>query len=245
MLAGAGLVGGAANAMAGGATLITFPAMMAAGLPAIVANASNAVAVSFGNLMGAWAEREKLPRIDSRLIGAMVAAMFGGLLGGILLLATPERLFVLVVPALIGLATLVFAFAKPIQTFVTSRLDAGDSASLRALLVVPASAYGGYFGAGLGVILMAVLSATSPWDLRSANAVKNVLSVLTNAAAIVYFVFSNVISWPETVVMLVAALAGGYAGGRLLKILPSQKVRQTIIIIGSLMTVFYAWRYWL
>ena len=240
----AGFVGGAANAIAGGATLVTFPAMLAAGLPPIVANASNAVAVSFGNLRGAWAERDKLPAFTPDVWWSTLAAVIGGFLGGVLLLATPETVFEMVVPALIGLATLVFAFSKQIQGLMARRFGGAENGLLRASLVAPAALYGGYFGAGLGVVLMAVLSATSNWELRRANALKNVLGVLVNAAAIVFFVVRGVISWPETGVMLIAALAGGYAGGKVLGVVPATAVRSGIILIGGLMTVVYGVRYW-
>lgn len=244
LLAGAGFLGGAANAMAGGATLITFPAMMASGLAAIPANASNAVAVSFGNLMGAWADRSQLPALGRGLAAVLVAAVIGGLLGGMLLLATPEHLFVKVVPLLIGAATLIFAFSKKIQAWFAAHVPARHGDGLQASLVLPAAVYGGYFGAGLGVVLLAVLSATSTWELRRTNAAKNLLSVLANFAAIAFFVVQGVVSWPHTLVMLCGALAGGFAGVRALRILPAARVRQVIIGIGTAMTVVYAWRYW-
>ena len=243
LLLAAGLIGGVANAMAGGATLITFPAMMAAGLPPVVANASNALAVVFGNVMGAWTERSRLPPFDKAMGFALVAALFGGATGAVLLLWTPESLFVLIVPALIGLATLVFAFSKPIQSFVSSRWTGGGE-GFRAALVLPTSVYGGYFGAGLGVVLMAVLSATSAWELRTSNALKNTLSVMANAAAIVIFIVQDVISWPETLVMMAAAMLGGFLGGKALGVVSSATVRKAIIIVGAVMTLIYAWRYW-
>lgn len=243
MLLGAGLLGGVANAMAGGATLITFPAMMAAGIVPISANASNTVAVVFGNLLGAWAERRLLPLFDKGLLTACVAAVAGGAAGAVLLLNTPEKVFVLVVPALIGVATIIFAFSKPIQGWIGKQFGS-NGVGLRAGLVFPATIYGGYFGAGLGVILMSVLSATSTWELRSVNAVKNVLGVLANAAAIVIFVVRGVISWPETLTMMLACIVGGFLGGKALAVISAATMRKVIIVIGSAMTLFYAWRYW-
>ena len=243
MLLGAGLLGGLANAMAGGATLITFPAMMAAGLAPISANASNTVAVVFGNVMGAWAERRKLPLIDGAILAACGAAVAGGAAGAVLLLNTPEKVFVLVVPFLIGIATLIFALSKPIQVWLGKRFGI-NSGGLRAGLVFPATIYGGYFGAGLGVILMSVLSATSSWELRSVNAVKNMLGVLANAAAILIFVARGVISWPETLVMMSACIVGGFLGGKALAVISAATMRSAIIVIGCAMTLFYAWRYW-
>jgi uncharacterized protein len=244
ILSAAGFVGGMANAMAGGASLVTFPALMAVGLPPIVANASNAVAVVFGNVVGAWTDRRQLPVIDRSVVSLFPVAVVGGGLGGVLLLQTPESIFVLIVPALIGIATLIFAFSKSLQRFVMARF-AGFGAALRNGLVGMAAIYGGYFGAGLGVIFLAVLSATSTWELRATNAVKNVLGVLSNAAAIAVFVLQGVISWPETLVMVVACIAGGFAGAKALAIISPAAMRKTIVAIGIAMTAYYAWRYWL
>lgn len=239
----AGFLGGIANSMAGGASLITFPAMMAAGLAPISANASNTVALIFGNVMGAWTERQQLPVFDRSLWLACAVTIVGGALGALLLLNTPETVFVLVVPALIGGATAIFAFSKSVQKWVAKR-DVGQGQNLRTALLFPTSIYGGYFGAGMGVIFMAVLSATSAWALRSTNAVKNILGALANGAAIVIFVAQGVVSWPQTLVMMGACLAGGFVGGKALGLVSAAAMKNAIITIGGVMTVFYTWRYW-
>lgn len=243
ILLAAGFVGGMANAMAGGASLVTFPALMAVGLPPIVANASNAVAVVFGNIVGAWTDRKRLPTPDLHLLVLVPAALAGGAMGGLLLLYTPETVFTRVVPALIGIATVIFAFSKHIQLALAGQARAAGSA-LRALLIWASAVYGGYFGAGLGVIFLAVLSATSAWELRAANAVKNVLGVVANAAAIAVFVVQNMISWPETLVMIAACIAGGFAGTKALGVISPATMRRAIVVIGTAMTVYYAWRFW-
>jgi uncharacterized protein len=238
----AGFVGGMANAMAGGASLVTFPAMMAAGLAPIPANASNTVAVVFGNIVGAWTERKRRPEFDVGMIVSCCVAVIGGAVGAVLLLNTPETVFVLIVPALIGVATLIFAFSKIIQAWTTQHI--GRSGQLRSGLVFPAAVYGGYFGAGLGVILMAVLSATSSWELRATNAAKNILGVLSNVAAIAIFIVQDVISWPQTFVMLLACIVGGFVGAKALSVIPATAMRRAIVLIGSAMTAFYAWQFW-
>ena len=244
LLIAAGFLGGIANSMAGGASLLTFPAMLAAGLPPITANASNTFAVVFGNIAGAWAERRLLPPFSVSMFWSMGSALLGGLVGAILLVTTPASLFTAIVPALIGLATLIFAFAKPIQAWLAQQVSAEKTGVMRGCLLLPASIYGGYFGAGLGVMLMAVIRATSPWELRNANAFKNLLGVLTNATAIALFIWWDLISWPEAVIMLVACIAGGFAGVKLLKIISPSKVRIFIIAAGCLMTTIYAYKYW-
>lgn len=244
LLFGAGLAGGVANAIAGGATLITFPAMIAGGLPPIIANASNAVAVTPGHFVAALADRAQLPRFDQALARALSAAVVGGVLGAILLLVTPERLFTLLVPALIGIATLVFALGRHIRS------GAGDDASsrsdgLRWALLVPASVYGGYFGGGSGVMYLAVLVVTGRENIRQANVLKNLLASVVSAVTIMVFVIRGVISWPETTVMLVGAVVGGFLGGRLIAVLTPATVRAIVVLAGTVMTLVYAWRYWL
>jgi hypothetical protein len=242
LLFGAGIAGGTANAIAGGATLLTFPAMLSVGLPPIVANASNSLAVLPGGLVAALAERRKLPGWSRSLALVLVSALLGGAAGGLLLMATPEELFAQLVPALIGLATLIFAFGGSIRRLL--RGHEGGSPRLRAAFVFPATVYGGYFGAGLGVMLMAVMTVTGHEDLRTANALKNLCSTVANVTAVVFFVVNGLISWPESLVMLVGAATGGLLGGRLVAILPAPAVRAAIITIGTLMTIVYAWRTW-
>ena len=242
MLFGAGFLGGLANAIAGGATLITFPAMLASGLPPVIANASNALAVLPGALMAAWADRGKLPGWSRGFAMLLVSALLGGAFGGVLLMLTSDSLFSLLVPALIGFATLIFAFGKRIQGMVRGLADGSEK--LRIGLIFPAAAYGGYFGAGLGVMLMAVLAITGHEELRQANAIKNVASTVANLTAVVVFVAMGLIAWPQTLVMLVGAACGGFSGGKLIAVLPAQAVRSTIIVIGCAMTLIYAWRAW-
>jgi uncharacterized membrane protein YfcA len=246
LLLSAGFLGGIANTMAGGASLFTFPALLFAGLPPIVANASNALAVTSSNFVGVLSDLKKLPPNGWQLWTGFVTAMIGGALGAILLLYTPEKTFTASVPLLIGLATLIFAFSKSIQRFLASKLGGStDHIKLRLGLLLPATIYGGYFGAGVGVIIMSVLSATSAWELRRVNAYKNGLSFLANAAAIMFFIYFNLISWHETLTMMIGTIAGGFTGIKLTKVLDPSTVRGVIITAGVLMTAVYVYRYWL
>jgi uncharacterized membrane protein YfcA len=246
LLFAVGILGGAINAVAGGATLFTFPAMMAAGLSPIAANASSSIALTPGHLSGVLSERRQLPPLDRRLWLHVVIAAIGGGAGAVLLLWTPDRVFTALVPLLIGVATAIFAFSKQIQAWVRPA-DAlhHDTPLARQLALVPTAVYGGYFGAGMGVMLMAVFSMTSPWAVRTANAVKNLLGAAANWAAIVIFVMQGVIAWPQTLVMLLGAVIGGFTGGRLLAVVPVHWIRRFVIAMGVVMTVVYAYRYWL
>jgi uncharacterized membrane protein YfcA len=243
----AGIAGGIVNALAGGATLITFPAMLAAGLPPVIANASNAVAISPGHLLAAVADREKLPRIGARFLWLALAALAGGAAGAIILLAIPPRFFVLPVPALIAFATLLFALAPRIQAW-SRRKPAAEDGTPRTtdgvMMILLASIYGGFFGAGLGVILTAVVSITDPVDIRGIKAQKNLLATFVSASAIVIFIADGTVSWTETLVMLVGALVGGYLGGHLIRVLPAWAVRGFVLVAGVVMSVIYAREYW-
>jgi uncharacterized membrane protein YfcA len=241
----AGLAGGIVNALAGGATLITFPAMLAAGLPPVIANASNAVAIAPGHLIAGLADREKMPPMDRRVIALLCASICGGVIGALLLLALPDRLFVLPVPALIGFATALFAFAPRIGHWAEARRGGQRPSGRRSVIAVAvASVYGGFFGAGLGVMLTAVLSLTEPNDIRRVKVLKNVLASCVSLAAIVIFIAQDMVRWPQTLLMLAGALIGGYAGGALVRVLPADVVRWFVIIAGAIMTVVYAQRYW-
>jgi uncharacterized membrane protein YfcA len=244
ILAGAGLIGGVVNAIAGGATLITFPAMLAAGLPPLIANASNAVAVAPGHLMAALADRRQLPARDHRLIATTLAVTAGGAAGAWLLLVTPEHLFTALVPALIGLATLLFALGDRVRTAFST--DGDDSSGLtRQALLLATSIYGGYFGAGLGVMLLAVLSVTSRDEIRAVNTLKNLLATAVSLTTLILFVTLGLVRWPETLAMLVGTFAGGALGSRLIAVLAPGFVRMLVTLLGLAMTVIYARRYWL
>jgi uncharacterized protein len=246
LLISAGFLGGIANSMAGGASLFTFPALLFAGLPPITANASNALAVTSSNGVGFLSDLKKLPKLDFAFFASVAVAIIGGGLGAILLLMTTEKTFVKSVPALIGLATLLFAFSKPIQRFLSRLLGGGgDHTKLRQVLLLPVAIYGGYFGAGAGVIILSALSATSTMELRSLNALKNMFAFLMNASAIIFFVWFGLIDWSHTLVMMIGTLAGGLAGVKLTKVLPAGTVRTVIVSCGILMTGVYVYRYWL
>lgn len=243
LLAGAGLLGGVVNALAGGATLFTFPAMLAAGLPPVIANASNAVAIAPGHAIAALADRRRLPRLDTRFALLAVLAVLGGTIGAFLLLAIPERLFILPVPGLIGGATLLFAAAPMIQGWAARHRQGGRGGWGLAALGA-ASIYGGFFGAGLGIMLTAVLAITEKSDLQTVKVLKNLLASLVALASICIFTAEGVVRWPETSVMLAGAILGGYVGGHLIRILPPAAIRRIVIAAGGVMTLIYARLYW-
>ncbi len=250
LLAGAGLVGGVANAIAGGATLITFPAMLASGIPPVIANASNAVAVTPGHFIAAIADRERIPAFDRRFLLLIVLSLIGAAIGAVLLLVTTDRTFILLVPLLVGVATLIFAFSRQIQEAIQgqkrkARKRGKPHSLLAELLIVPATIYGGYFGGGLGVMLLAILGVMGVRDVRAANVMKNLLATAVSAVTIAIFIWKGIVDWPHTLVMLIGAACGGFLGGWLVRVLPPATVRATVIAAGTVITLYYAWRYWL
>lgn len=245
LLFGAGLAGGVVTAMVGGASLITFPALLAGGLPAIVANASNTVALTPGNLVAALADAERWPRWDRSLLVVSGVCAAGSIAGATLLLLTPEKAFTAVVPLLVGFATLLFALSGWIRAWIASRAATSGGAGSAALLFTPVAVYGGYFGAGMSVMLLAILSVSRPGDFRAINVIKNLLSGLTSLVAVAVFVFQGVVAWPPTLVVMAGAALGGFTGGRLVRVVSPTLMRWIVIVIGTILTVVYARRYWI
>ncbi len=239
----AALAAGAINALAGGGTLITFPVLTALGIPAVVANITNTVALCPGYLGGALAQRNDLKAQKKRLVYYVPIGVVGGILGGILLLNTGEKLFREIVPYLILMAALLLAVSDPVRKFVNNRLTrAGTSSDHILWSVVPvafAAVYGGYFGAGLSVIVIAVLGLTLNDSLTKLNALKQVISLSVNIAAAVFFVFSGNVLWPVAAVMAVFALLGGMIGGKVASKVKPSTLRWLVVGIGLAVALYY------
>ncbi len=239
----AAVAAGAVNALAGGGTLITFPTLMAVGVPAVVANVTNTVALLPGYLGGTWAQRTDLQGQGNRLRVLLPAALAGGLVGGLLLLLSGERLFRALVPYLILFAALLLAVQDEIRRRVFAHPDPNQpGASREALAFLPvflACVYGGYFGAGLSVILLAVLGLVLEDTLTRLNALKQGLSLAANLTAALYFVASGRVLWSAAVVMAVGALVGGMLGGMLAGRVRPIVLRWIVVTIGILVALIY------
>ena len=246
LLFSAGVLGGIINALAGGATLITFPAMLASGLPPVIANTSNALAIAPGHLVAAIADREKLPPLNASLMIELVICAIGAAAGAGFLLSLPDGAFLRPVPGLILFGTLLFMFAPQISAWAERRRgDRPARPASGSLLLFASAIYGGFFGAGLGIILSAVLSIGDPQDIRRVKVLKNLLATSVSVVAALIFVANGAIAWAQTATMLTGALIGGYIGGALVRILPAAAVRWFVIITGLVMSLIYAERYWL
>lgn len=231
LLAGAGLAAGAVNAVAGGGSLISFPALLAAGYPAVTANVTNTVALVPGYAGSVAGSRRDLkgqaPQV--RLLGP--TSVVGALAGAALLLTTPSEVFRAIVPFLILLGCALL-LAQP---RLARRIQAGSGRHSTWLLqvgVLLASMYGAYFGAGLGVVLLGLLGVFLSERLARVNALKNVLSTLVNVVALVAFGVFGPVAWEAVLVIALASLSGGYLGGRLAGRIPSTALRAAVVVYG-------------
>lgn len=240
--AGAAAVGaGVVNAIAGGGTLITFPALTAVGVPSVHANATNTVALCPGYIGGTWAQRRDLEGQRQGLAPKLVAAALGGLAGGVLLVVTSEAVFRRIVPFLILAATLLLAFQDRLRNalFARRRTSGHRHHVLEIIAIAVASIYGGYFGAGLGIIVIAVLGLFSDLPFTRLNAVKQLTSFVVNIFAAGFLVFSGKVEWSFVAVMAPAALVGGNLGGRLAGVLKPLVLRRAVVLLGLVVATVY------
>jgi len=243
LVALAAVAGGAVNALAGGGTLITFPMLTAVGVPAVAANVTNTVALCPGYLGATLAQWNDL-RGQGRRMGLLLpVGALGGIAGGILLLHTGEHLFRSLVPFLILLAAGLLAVQDPLRAWVVRRSaragSAGPHEAGAALLVFPAAIYGGYFGAGMSVIVLAALGLALDDSLTRLNALKQSLALSVNIAAALFFLFSGRVVWPAAAAMAVGALAGGALGGRLASRIRPALLRQIVVTLGVVISLIY------
>ena len=250
ILAGGFLAGGM-NAMAGGGTFFSFPALLAAGVPPVAASASNTFALWPASLTSAWAYRREAFR-HRRWAMLLVAVSFvGGIAGGLLLLATTNAVFARLIPWLLLIATVLFAFSGQISRVVArlkaaagrTRREPGDAGG--ALFQFIVAVYGGFFGAGLGILTLAALAIQGFDDMQELNALKNLTSAVNYTVAAATFVIAGAISWPHTLVMLGSATAGGYAGAAFARRLSALVLRRFVIAVGSVLTVSYFYKTYL
>jgi uncharacterized membrane protein YfcA len=176
-----------------------------------------------------------------------LVAVAGSGAGAALLLVTPERAFTALVPLLVGGATALFALSDRIRARVATRAGGTRRSpdGLTLLAFAPVAVYGGYFGAGMSVMILALLSATDRGDFRAVNVLKNLLAGITSMVAVAVFVAQGMVAWAPALVMMAGALVGGFVGGRLVRVLPPRVVRAVVIAVGAALTAVYAWRYWL
>ncbi len=244
LLAGlAAMAAGLINALAGGGTLITFPTLIAIGIPAVAANVTNTVALCPGYIGGIHGQRDDLKGQGKRVWFVAPAGIVGGLIGGYLLLHTGEKVFRELVPFLILLASILLAIQGPVRTWLVKRTSEKKSTTKKewtvALPVGIFAIYGGYFGAGLGVILLSILGLSVDDTLTLLNALKQTISFSTNFAAAIFFIISGKVVWPFALVMAVFALIGRSLGGRLAGRVRPSTLRWIVVTIGVIVAIIY------
>lgn len=240
MLFAAGLLAGTMNALAGGGSFVSFPAMVLAGLPSVAANASSTVALVPGTLASAYAYTTGAGKVGFRgLAGVPFAVVLGtsvagGLVGAILLLVTPVSTFDAVIPWLLAFAALTFAFGREAGAWLRARVHLGPGALLPVQFLL--GIYGGYFGGAVGIMMLAVWSLLDAADLKQLNPTRTIVVSAMNGIAVVCFVVAGQVWWPQTMALLLGGLAGGYAGARVGQMLPAVVVRRVIIAVTVVMT---------
>jgi uncharacterized membrane protein YfcA len=237
----AGAAAGAINSIAGGGTLVSFPALLWIGRDPILANATNTVAIWPGSLAGAYGFRRELATMKRWLLILIVPSLLGGILGSWLLLRTPTPLFEQLVPFLILGATILLAA----QELITRRLHPSTAnrqpptRSLAGIFIFQflVGIYGGYFGAGMGILMLAALGLLGLTDMHQMNGLKNVLAVAINGIAAAYFALAGAVVWGDVLVMTVGSLLGGYLGARAARKLGRTFVRRAVVVIGVTMSI--------
>ena len=230
---------GAVNALAGGGTLISFPVLTALGVPPVSANATNTVALCPGYVGGTLALRAEIDALHEPLRRRLVVAAVGGFGGALALLLTSNATFRAIVPYLILLSCLLLAVQDPMRRWVTRHRPTGELATAELAGIFLAALYGGYFGAGLGIMLIAVLGLFTAVPINQVNALKQPVAAAINLAAATFLVFSGKVEWGYAAVMAPASLVGGAFGGRLSAVIDGAKLRLVVIVIGVVIAVVY------
>src|SRR5579885_3363506 len=237
------MLGGALNSVAGGGSFISFPALIFTGVPAINANATNTVALWPGTVASAAAYGKELAVHRGVPVLAAVS-LVGGVIGAELLLHTPPATFVHLIPWLLLAATLLFTFGGDLTRQLRARLTNSSGSAEPSLLGIALvqlviAIYGGYFGGGIGILMLAALSVMGMANIHEMNAIKTVLASCINGVAVITFVIAGAIYWPQAIVMVVGAVAGGYGGARIARRLPPLLVRRFVIAVGFAMTMYF------
>lgn len=237
----AAFVAGAINSVAGGGTLLTFPALIWIGLPSVVANATSTVAVwpgSFGGMLGYRQDLRHLPRRSYLLI---IPSVVGGIIGAVLLRMTPTSVFDRLVPLLILFATVLFMLQDVAQRMIgtTGKAHVGSPGWLAGALLFQfvVALYGGYFGAGIGILMLAAFGVLGYSDIHQMNGLKIVLALFINGVAALYFIWHGMVSWPEALIMAVASIAGGVGGAGVARRIGQRGVRRIVVAVGTIMTL--------
>src|SRR5580700_5261686 len=243
----AAFLAGVINSIAGGGTLVSFPTLIWLGLPSVTANATSTVAIWPAAVSSMFGYRRELSTAAPRMLVLVIPSLIGGIAGALLLRVTPAALFDALVPFLILFATLLFMAQEPIQRRLKTA-NAGAHTSSRwlagaMLFQLFVALYGGYFGAGIGILMLAALSILGLSDIHQMNGLKNFFALCINGVAAIYFMFAHMVEWPYVLIMAIGAIAGGVGGAGLARRLGRTVMRRVVIGIGFAMSVslFLKW----
>jgi uncharacterized protein len=241
----AGALGGVLNSVAGGGSFIAFPALLFTGVPPIPANATNTIALWTAAAASGGAYRRRLDMPRRVMVPLLAVSLMGGLAGAVLLLKTPAHTFMRVLPWLTLGATLLFAFGKKLARGRKSAI--GHEASAAALtgatlFQLGVAVYGGYFGGGMGIVMLAMLAALGMTDIHAMNALKSVMGFVINGVAVVAFIVAHAVYWKHGVVMIVGGTLGGYLGAHYAQKVPQLWIRMLVVVVGAGMTVYFFWK---
>ncbi len=241
----AGVLGGALNAVAGGGSFVVFPALLFTGVPPIPANATNTIALWTAAAASGGAYRKRLDVPRRVLIPLLAASLIGGLAGALLLLKTPAQTFMRVLPWLTLGATLLFAFGRKLAHGRASILQheaTGVALAGATLFQLVVAVYGGYFGGGMGIVMLAMLAVLGMTDVHAMNALKSVLGVVINGVATFTFIVARAVYWKHGAIMIVGGIAGGYVGAHYALKLPQAWIRMFVVLVGTGMTAYFFWK---
>jgi len=252
ILVAASFGAGVMNAMAGGGTILTFPSLVFLGLPSIAANATSTVALLPASLTSLYGFRDDVRMYQGWLRRLFLPSLIGGAVGSVLLLRTPEKTFAFLAPLLILFATVLFmaqgllarrAAARKTDPPPAAQEDPSrERWTLAVLLQLGVAIYGGYFGAGIGILMLALLGFLGLANIHAANGIKNLLGFCINFVAAGYFIFKGAVVWPAALVIVGGGAVGGYAGARFAKRIGKEKARAAVVVIGLVVTAILFWQ---
>ncbi len=234
------LAAGAVNSVAGGGTLLTFPSLLTL-LGPVAANATSTTALLPGSLSAAFGYRAELRRARRHLVLLGPPSLVGGIIGSILLIRLPERIFASAIPWLLITASVLLLAQRPLQRRLQANPSAAPRRGTRAAVVffqLLVGVYGGYFGAGIGILMLSSLAFMGISDIHEMNAVKNILAATMNGVSVVVFVVAGAVAWKYALLMAVAAILGGYAGARTARRLRPDYVRAIVVAVGFLVAAW-------
>jgi len=240
------VIAGAINSVAGGGSFLTFPALIFCGLTPLRANTTNTVAIWFGSLASVGAYRNQLGGQRRALITLLITSLVGGLVGALLLLKTPDATFKLLLPWLMLTATLIFILGKHLTAWLRRMVHLDINAPQNivpflagSFLQLVIAIYGGFFGGGIGILMLALLTLLGYEKIHKMNALKTVLSTTINGVAVIAFVGAGVVDWPQALVMIVGSIIGGYGGAMIAQRVSGEIIRRVVIVVGIGMTAYF------